>query len=1547
LAPDQGPIRNDNRIGSVTKFHTLRFTDVPGFARWSQSGSRWQRAFYPDKNVNHSIIEVAELILQSRRGIIVAGNLRLSNNDANEADSLTSIISHFATVAGMPILAGVQSGALRRERPVIPFAEHLLKHPSISKGLRPDFILQLGSPLISTEISKMITNAVMHNVQTSHVLVQRLYPYERADPEFTVTHRVSSDIGDFLKSLTSYIESLGQQATMKCSELTPLLHLGRELQKEMPSIIEETSRAVNSQTVEKTPNDSILTEPEIMSAISDVLSELSSEKLRGSSLFLSNSMPVRDGEFFLYPRQVTENDQTAHMQTSLSGFPLSVNVNRGASGIDGIISTAIGCGDTFTPTTLVCGDVSALHDLNGLYGLTSDLPSLSNAQSKPHSRVPLTTIIVNNGGGAIFSFLPIAKHGQDVGFEEFWGTPTKSISFRKWADAFGLPYRYANSFESFREAYRSSLLSGRPEIIEARVIDRSKNVDIHQRITSTAIQFVTKLVSETSSDECDLSLNTRINLPIKRYTNENISKGSNRSKTLLLIHGWMGDKSEWDLVGAELVKDLPHEWDIISIDLPGHGEAPYILSPIQQMMRTALSLNSFHENADFCSSGKFSIDAMAKAVCNSLQNDHGIKSLDAIAGYSLGGRIALAMNRLCLTNTDMNAPQQDNDNKLITKQTRLILLGANPGKLPFDDHTVKTESDNQRVRKDRLLAQSLLSSLYKTYLIPIGSDLSYLSKFVAKWYGNNLWGDLQERYPHKFKNMINRRIMSLSERRHEIASVLYECSPPLNPIDDWKKVTPAKTLYIAGSLDKKYSFIGRLWEKSGGVNKYVEINDAGHALLVEQPREISSALVGFLKDARIANTLGTSKEISDEDANVVNDVKTDNKEKLDPAPRIQVGVMEFESFSITVGSYNAGIRGIGWGDSARIENELKSRSGFIISIASGDGMAVGVGEVSPLNGLHKESAEEAAHQLNAVKKFLSCDNSEKRPSFLAREILSMNGSLSRLVKSILISSGIDVSSLAASVKSGVEMAILSIASQSQGSPLPQALAAHYWPKGVPISSSTFGLLPVNGLITRGEYATSSPAHFSAAAKEISFTSLKIKVAGHCSPKDDALSLVRWSEPLNGPRKLSLRADANRAWDLPSALEFVEEAKNANSSILSILEFVEEPLKKQAVDKKWSIIDQVIALDNFWNIGEIHYALDESLADLAEDCDYNFGNIAADLRRLFGDRVNRPHGCAAFVLKPALIGLELSLQLAKLAHEEFQISAVFSSSFDSGIGLAFTSILAAVSDRAPFSSKVKKYAHGVGTFGMLGGDTLSPSFESYVSKEGLVNVNSLSRALYGLSLNEMSDRLPVLDPASPKRESTISLNESDDYLAKTSTSTSGRDIAVSVSLPLPFSDAIASSRFTDLPQMSRWSPWLNSVTYLDSAGLTEWNLNVRGVKFSWRARSEVLENPKGIKWESISGLKNRGFVEFEPTSDDSCVMKLKMSIIMPYVLVSLFQGMPSVVQEFLQNKLLKWSLEMFRDAVKADLALERGDIELGDALFGAVEGRANALEEALK
>ena len=119
--------------------------------------------------------------------------------------------------------------------------------------------------------------------------------------------------------------------------------------------------------------------------------------------------------------------------------------------------------------------------------------------------------------------------------------------------------------------------------------------------------------------------------------------------------------------------------------------------------------------------------------------------------------------------------------------------------------------------------------------------------------------------------------------------------------------------------------------------------------------------------------------------------------------------------------------------------------------------------------------------------------------------------------------------------------------------------------------------------------------------------------------------------------------------------------------------------------------------------------------------------------------------------------------------------------------------------------------------------------------------------------------------------------------------------------------------------------------------------------SWRAKSQLMTNPwLGIQWQSVSGVPNRGKVEFIPKNSETCQMKVYIAIIPPRVLNPLFRRAKSLVlEDFISNSIVKWSLEMFRDVVKADLAIESGDVELGDALYGAVEGKATAIEETLK
>jgi isochorismate synthase/2-succinyl-5-enolpyruvyl-6-hydroxy-3-cyclohexene-1-carboxylate synthase/2-succinyl-6-hydroxy-2,4-cyclohexadiene-1-carboxylate synthase/O-succinylbenzoate synthase len=121
-----------------------------------------------------------------------------------------------------------------------------------------------------------------------------------------------------------------------------------------------------------------------------------------------------------------------------------VGANRGASGIDGVLSTAAGFAQGLTrPTTLVVGDVSFLHDINGL-----------NLLRGGEMRPPLTVVLVNNGGGGIFSFLPVAGEVERDTFERLWGTPQNVdleggrpgglFAVKRWGKTIGHPRLYSS-----------------------------------------------------------------------------------------------------------------------------------------------------------------------------------------------------------------------------------------------------------------------------------------------------------------------------------------------------------------------------------------------------------------------------------------------------------------------------------------------------------------------------------------------------------------------------------------------------------------------------------------------------------------------------------------------------------------------------------------------------------------------------------------------------------------------------------------------------------------------------------------------------------------------------------------------------------------------------------------------------------------------------------------------------------------------------------------------------------------------------------------------
>ncbi len=129
--------------------------------------------------------------------------------------------------------------------------------------------------------------------------------------------------------------------------------------------------------------------------------------------------------------------------------PVRFLANRGASGIDGTLATAAGSQlGSLKKTTVLIGDLALLHDLN----------SLSLA-----ARQKLVVVALNNDGGGIFSYLPIARH-PDV-FEKFFGTP-HGFGFEHAAAMFALTYVRTDSMQKFEDAYTRALTAQDAVLIE-------------------------------------------------------------------------------------------------------------------------------------------------------------------------------------------------------------------------------------------------------------------------------------------------------------------------------------------------------------------------------------------------------------------------------------------------------------------------------------------------------------------------------------------------------------------------------------------------------------------------------------------------------------------------------------------------------------------------------------------------------------------------------------------------------------------------------------------------------------------------------------------------------------------------------------------------------------------------------------------------------------------------------------------------------------------------------------------------------------------------
>jgi 2-succinyl-5-enolpyruvyl-6-hydroxy-3-cyclohexene-1-carboxylate synthase len=359
-----------------------------------------------------------DVVRRAKRGIIVVGRL--------EQREAILTVDRLARKLKWPVFPDVTSG-LRlgtNDGPYVHYYDQLLLSESFQEDAAPDVVLHFGGAITSKRLLNYLGK------QQAHYVLVADHPY-RQDPLHLVNERLEAEVPALCAGLAAAIEQ--QPDNPRTERLVAV------------------SQAVQAVVAEWDASEDALTEIHVARAVSRHAPE-------DSTLFLANSMPVRDMDMY-----------GAH-----DGPQLFVAANRGASGIDGNIATAAGYAHQQQhPVTAIIGDLAALHDLNSL-ALLRTITS------------PLVLVIVNNTGGGIFSFLPIALHTPL--FEEYFGTP-HDLSFAQAAQMFGVEYAQPVGRDAFDAVYEEALEANRPVLIEVQT-DREENLRLHQALQDQIRQEV-------------------------------------------------------------------------------------------------------------------------------------------------------------------------------------------------------------------------------------------------------------------------------------------------------------------------------------------------------------------------------------------------------------------------------------------------------------------------------------------------------------------------------------------------------------------------------------------------------------------------------------------------------------------------------------------------------------------------------------------------------------------------------------------------------------------------------------------------------------------------------------------------------------------------------------------------------------------------------------------------------------------------------------------------------------------------------------------------
>jgi 2-succinyl-5-enolpyruvyl-6-hydroxy-3-cyclohexene-1-carboxylate synthase len=405
--------------------------------------------------------QLRRLVEAAKRGVVVAG--RDERAEESSSGSLGEAAAAFCEATSWPLLADPLSGA-RRGNAAIAHYDALLREQTFAEKLNPDLILRVGDLPVSKPLRTWLAGL-------------KDTPQVALDPE-----------GAWQDPAAVLSDSLALEPTAALVELTSLMSPPTETSttgtRPMPS---ETGprpspadpdwlagwRAADERAAEAilgVLGSADLSEPGIAIELGVLLGET-------ATLFVASSMPVREIETFWPVR----------------GDPPRVLCNRGANGIDGIVSSAFGAAaDGNGPVVLLIGDVALAHDIGGLL-------------AAKRLNLKLTIVLVNNGGGGIFDFLPVSRTAMAQEYDIYTrhiATPP-GLDFAQAASLYGLAHERVETVPAFRAALERALSPQTGSaIVEVRT-DRTNNVELHRRIWAAVTRELMPLAAGMRSERQD------------------------------------------------------------------------------------------------------------------------------------------------------------------------------------------------------------------------------------------------------------------------------------------------------------------------------------------------------------------------------------------------------------------------------------------------------------------------------------------------------------------------------------------------------------------------------------------------------------------------------------------------------------------------------------------------------------------------------------------------------------------------------------------------------------------------------------------------------------------------------------------------------------------------------------------------------------------------------------------------------------------------------------------------------------------------------------